>query len=130
MTLWRAPDGSERAKYAPEVVAHRNLVVGALADSWAGRAALEGPASVIVALTFPRPRSHYRTGRFSAELRPDAPELHAQYPDLDKACRLIFDALTVAGVWLDDKQACELRAWKSWGPTGLTQVAIYRRGET
>ena len=32
MTLWKADDGTERAKYAPPVVAHRNLMVGMLRD--------------------------------------------------------------------------------------------------
>jgi crossover junction endodeoxyribonuclease RusA len=129
MTLWRAQDGTERAKYAPEVVAHRNLVVGALVDAWGGQPALTGPTYVRLRLTFPRPRAHYRTGRHASELRPGAPQWHTQYPDLDKCARLVFDALTVAGVWVDDKQGCDLRAEKRWGTTGLTTITIYRRDD-
>lgn len=127
MTLWRAPDGSERAKYAPEVVAHRNLVVGALVDAWSGQQPLAGPVLVSVRLWFPRPRAHYRTGRYAQELRADAPELHTQYPDLDKCLRLIFDALTVAGVWSDDNQACDARGQKRWATQGATHIDVWRK---
>jgi crossover junction endodeoxyribonuclease RusA len=130
MTLWRAQDGTERAKYAPEVVAHRNLVIGALVASWAGQAPLAGPVRVRVRLVFPRPRAHYRTGRHASELRPGAPVMHTQYPDLDKCVRLVFDALTVAGVWVDDKQGCDLHADKRWGTTGMTSITLYRKDDS
>lgn len=127
MTLWRDDQGNERAKYAAPVVAHRNLVVGALVAAWRGQAPLTGPVLVSVRLSFPRPRAHYRTGRYSDQLRPDAPELHTQYPDLDKCLRLVFDALTVAGVWADDKQACDVTGGKRWGATGATHIQLLRR---
>lgn len=129
MALWRAADGSERAKYAPEVVAHRNLVIGCLVEDWALAPPITGPVRVSVLLWFPRPRAHYRTGRHASELRPGAPVMHTQYPDLDKCVRLIFDALTVAGVWLDDKQGCDLRAQKRWGTTGMTSITLYRKDD-
>lgn len=132
MTLWRAPDGSERAKYAPEVVAHRNLVVGALVEGWGGQAPITGPVYVRLGLIFPRPDIHYlpvNSRRSVPELRPGVPQWHTQYPDLDKCARLIFDALTVAGVWVDDKQGCDLRAEKRWGTTGMTQITLYRKDD-
>lgn len=130
VALWRAPDGSERAKYAPDVVAHRNLVIGCLVEQWHGMAPLSGPVAVRLALMFPRPKAHYRTGRNSAELRPGAPGWHTQYPDLDKCARLVFDALTVAGVWGDDKQGCELHAQKHWDTAGMTVISLYRKDES
>jgi Holliday junction resolvase RusA-like endonuclease len=55
--------------------------------------------------------------------------MHTQYPDLDKCVRLIFDALTVAGVWADDKQGCALAAQKRWGTTGMTSITLYRKDD-
>jgi len=127
MTLWRDDQGRERAKYAAPVVAHRNLVVGALVDAWQAQEPLAGPVMVSARLAFPRPRAHYRTGRYAHQLRDDAPELHTQYPDLDKCLRLIFDALTVAGVWGDDNQACDVGGHKRWDTTGSTQIELFRR---
>jgi crossover junction endodeoxyribonuclease RusA len=126
MTLWRDEQGRERAKYAAPVVAHRNLVVGALVDAWRGADPLTGPVLVQARLSFPRPKSHYRTGRYSDQLKDGAPTLHTQYPDLDKCLRLLFDALTVAGVWADDNQACDVRGYKRWG-AGLTELTLYRK---
>lgn len=126
MTLWRAPDGSDRAKYAPEVVAHRNLVVGALRNAWAGRGRMDGAASVMLTFTFARPKSHYGTGRNAAKVLPSAPDQHTQHPDLDKLTRLVFDALTVAQVWADDAQGHVLVASKEWGPQSQTRIQLWR----
>jgi len=127
ITLWKDDQGRDRAKYAAPVVAHRNLVVGRLVDAWAGFEPITGPVQVQARLIFPRPKSHYGTGRNAAQVRPSAPQLHIQYPDLDKCLRLLFDALTVAGVWVDDKQACDVRGAKRWGTTGLTELTLYRK---
>ena len=50
----------------------------------------------------PRPRSHYRTGKFSHLLRADAPARPGAKPDLDKLTRAIGDSLTSARVYQDD----------------------------
>src|SRR6478609_2740689 len=102
LTLWRAPDGTERAKHPTSTVAHRNLMVGMLADLWEGRPPLTEPVVVRLTFTFPWLVKHYRTGKSSRLLRDDAPTIHDTTPDLDKLVRLVFDALTVAGVWRDD----------------------------
>ncbi len=74
-----------------------------------------GPVRVNVKLTFTRPRSHFRSGRFSDVLRPDAPVFKASPPDLDKALRATFDALTDAGVWCDDSRVAAVLASKVYG---------------
>lgn len=57
---------------------------------------------------FPRPKSHYRTGRHAHLLRLDAPEEHISAPDLDKLERCVLDALT-AILWIDDRQVSKVR---------------------
>jgi crossover junction endodeoxyribonuclease RusA len=66
----------------------------------------------------PRPRSHYRTGKRSHELRDDAPHLHTKKPDLDKLIRSTGDALTSAGVYPDDCCLAWINAMKVYATTG------------
>lgn len=61
---------------------------------------------------FARPKSHYRTGKKSNELKADAPQFVTTTPDVDKLLRAIMDSLTDV-VWSDDAQVvttlCEKR---------------------
>lgn len=61
-----------------------------------------GPVRVRAKFFFARPKSHYRTGRFSHELKPWAPLFVFTKPDIEKLLRSTHDALTAAGVWRDD----------------------------
>lgn len=63
----------------------------------------------------PRPKSHYRTGRFAHELRPNAPGwLCATGTDLDKLVRAVGDALTCAGAIVDDRRIVAIHAVKRY----------------
>lgn len=62
------------------------------------------PVHIAMVFTFPRPASHFGTGRNAAVLKPSAPAEHIGPPDVDKAQRAIFDAMTDAGVVADDRQ--------------------------
>lgn len=65
-----------------------------------------------IVFTLPRPKSHFRTGKFAHLLREDAPVLHHSKPDLDKLLRSTADALTTAGVYRDDSRLAQLFAVK------------------
>lgn len=81
-------------------------------------APIEGPVAVHLSFFFPRPRSHYRTGKHSHELRPDAPSFHVSKPDSDNLAKAILDCLTqLGGFWKDDSQVSHLRVTKYYGPT-------------
>lgn len=67
-----------------------------------------------VVFTLPRPRSHYRTGKFANFLRDGAPSLHSTKPDLDKLLRSTCDALTTAGVYADDSRIVQVFAVKAY----------------
>ena len=81
---------------------------------------LTGPVSVTVTFRFPRAASHYGTGRNAASLRADAPTRPAdkQRGDLEKLIRSTHDALTAAGVWVDDAQVVHVDATKCWCVAG------------
>jgi len=64
--------------------------------------------------TLPRPKGHYRTGKFASLLRDNAPQLHGRKPDLDKLIRSTGDALTAAGVYVDDSRLAQVFAVKGY----------------
>lgn len=80
----------------------REAVKHAALDARAGESPIDAPIEVRMVFTFNRPRGHYRTGRNSHVLRPDAPAQPCVPPDVSKLARSTEDALTDAGIWKDD----------------------------
>lgn len=64
-----------------------------------------------------RPKSHYRTGKFAGQLKPDAPELPAVSPDVLKLARSTEDALNGI-VWVDDSRNVTERMGKRYARMG------------
>lgn len=79
-----------------------------------GRWPATGPCTLIVTFHFPRPKHHYRTGKYAHLLRDVAPREMQVGPDLDKLVRAVGDAMTQGGVVVDDKQISVIRAAKKW----------------
>lgn len=88
-----------------------------------GLAPIRGAVRLTVSFVFPRPRSHYRTGRFSHMLRPDAPEFHTIKPDATKLLRSTEDALKGIS-WEDDCQVVIQVVGKSYTTEGQTPGAF------
>ena len=91
-------------------------------NAWAhvpveARKQFTGAVSVTINVFFPRPLSHYRTGKHAGELRPDAPQWHTSKPDRDNVDKAILDALTDAGLWADDCQVCAGQVTKRYADT-------------
>lgn len=82
-----------------------------------GRQPFEGPLKVEFVFHLRRPRCHYRTGRFAACLKGDAPQHHTQMPDALKFARSTEDALTGI-VWVDDSQTKRICSEKLWANPG------------
>ena len=72
---------------------------------------MEGPVSVKVCFTLPKPKSARKAA------------VPYKKPDLDKLVRSTFDALTDAGVWRDDSQVVSLQASKVY-PNGLGGLGV------
>jgi Holliday junction resolvase RusA-like endonuclease len=103
----------------PRLTAWRAQVTyaGKRAMAARGLRPIEGPVIVALTVTLKRPATHYRTGRFAHLLKDDAPE----YPDYrgigdtEKYARAVSDALTDAGVWVEDCQVLDyVRQAKVW----------------
>jgi crossover junction endodeoxyribonuclease RusA len=73
---------------------------------------------------FPRPKSHYGTGRNATLLKSTAPEWKASAPDLDKLCRAVLDGLVQAGILRDDALVVSLGAGKLYDATPGARVTI------
>jgi Holliday junction resolvase RusA-like endonuclease len=127
MQLSRNPKtGKEFVKYPPATVSHRNLMITVMAQQWGARPPLDGPLAVRCDFRFPRPKHHFRTGANALVLRDDAPEWHTTPVDIDKAARLVNDALTISGVIVDDARVVMLQAVKRYSDQTGTTVEVIR----
>jgi Holliday junction resolvase RusA-like endonuclease len=75
---------------------------------------LEGAFSVTLEFYMPRPKSHYRQGRFSHLLKDSAPIQHLVKGDVDNLTKTVLDQMTKSGYWVDDSQVIELKVSKHW----------------
>ena len=83
---------------------------------------IDAASPVRLALRFQmqRPRSHFGTGRNANKLKPTAPTYCLTTPDLDNSEGAVMDAITESGLWIDDKQVCDMRSMKVY--TGRDEV--------
>lgn len=89
---------------------------------------LTGPLELEATFFFPRPKSHYRTGKHAGQLRPDAPIHCATKPDTDKLLRAVGDAITGI-VCRDDSQLVSVTGRKLYGtPRAVVTVREVARG--
>lgn len=94
-----------------------------LAASEAVAELLRGPVEVELVFTLPRPKSHFRSGARSHELREDAPAYVSTRPDLDKLQRAVLDALSGVAI-ADDGQVASLLSRKVFGDRPGVAVSI------
>lgn len=79
----------------------------------AGQVKFKGPVGVQMNFYFPRPKSHYGTGKNAHKLKLSAPIHHAQKPDADNLFRC-NDIFTKSGVWEDDALIVRAIITKQW----------------
>jgi len=78
---------------------------------------IDGALWVTMVFYMPRPKSHFRTGKYSHLLKDSAPEHHTSKPDGDNLAKGTMDALTGIQVWRDDSQVVSLSVSKVWAHT-------------
>lgn len=109
--------GGVRAVNAAALDAWRKAIaVVAVREMGYAVAQADWPVDLTCVFRLPRPKSHYGTGRNAGVLKASAPAFPTRQgtKDADKLARAVGDALTMAGVWADDAQVCDLRAAKRW----------------
>lgn len=63
----------------------------------------------------PRPKSHYRQGKYKGLLKTNIPKHYTKTPDADNLVKFIFDSLQGDdGFFIDDKQIVELNCIKRY----------------
>lgn len=97
----------------------KRLVAQEAGKAMNGRGLLEGPLHLTVAVTVPRPKSHYG----ARGLRPSAPSAPITRPDLTKYLRGIEDACTGV-VWRDDAQVITQTAEKRYGEPARVAIRV------
>jgi crossover junction endodeoxyribonuclease RusA len=86
----------------------RSEAVGAMKDT--NHPPIIGAVAVVVTFFLPRPKAHYG----AKGLKATSPVTCAKRPDADKLLRSTLDALTAAGVYVDDSQVVHLAAAKMY----------------
>ena len=103
----------------------QSLVSSQAAELMDGQKPITSPVMLTIDFYFARPRSHYRTGKNSDQLRETAPTEHSQTPDLDKLLRGFCDAL--AGIVIhDDRQIVSIQATRNWTEGSPQADAVIR----
>jgi crossover junction endodeoxyribonuclease RusA len=75
---------------------------------------LDGPMHVELVFRLPRPKAHYRTGKFSHLLKDSAPGDGGSRCDVDNLSKVILDKITRSGYWVDDSSVVFLSVRKRW----------------
>ena len=90
------------------------------------KTALAGDIMLKLVFTMPRPKSHYRTGKFKHLLKDGYKDIinHTFTPDLDNLAKMIADCIGNNTFIVDDSQICRLQAEKIYGETPMTEVII------
>ena len=71
------------------------------------------PLNVMLQFYFKRPKSHFRTGKYSGIRKEKAPKFNDKIPDIDNLAKFVLDAMN--GVFYkDDKQICQLHCSKNY----------------
>ena len=123
-----APQGSKRhvgngvmIESCKTVKPWRQAVTHAAVE--AGSYPLQGTVQMDAEFIFPRPKSHYRTGKNSHLLKDDAPYLHSVKPDLSKLIRSTEDALSGVA-FADDARIAHCFAIKRYAEDGELPGAV------
>ena len=87
---------------------------------------IESALRIMLIFYMPRPKSHFRTGKFRHLLKPDVPIQHKNTPDLDNLVKMVCDSLNKV-FYKDDSQISQLKAEKLYcdvGEQARTEVHI------
>lgn len=84
------------------------------------------PFVVVLRFVFPRPKSHFGSGRNAETLKASAPAQPCGrgVPDIDKLIRAVLDALTGV-IWFDDSQVAYVEAMKRYGDSPGVWVDLH-----
>ena len=91
------------------------------------KAPLTGDIMVKLLFVMPRPKHHFRTGKFKHLLKSKFENIywHRTKPDADNLVKLVLDVIQGKDRFIvDDSQVCRLQAEKVYGKTPRTEIII------
>ena len=94
------------------------------ATKYAPKEPIAPPILVDMLFQMPRPKSHYRTGKNSGILKPDAPIMHTAKPDRDNLDKLVLDVLQDAGYFNNDSEVVLGTLLKLWVSPNIAGVYV------
>lgn len=86
--------------------------------------ALKGDISLNVTFYMPRPKKHYRTGKYARLLKKDSPFWHSTKPDIDNLVKFVMDALQGI-LWSDDCKIVRLETSKIYSKKPRTEIEYW-----
>ena len=105
------PSKGDKADFLAKAIANRPEVP------------LDEPLFVGLVFGFTRPKSHFRTGKYSGLLKSNAPCWHTKTPDADNLAKFVCDSLN--GIfWRDDSCVCKLNVTKKYSSGPRTELTI------
>jgi Holliday junction resolvase RusA-like endonuclease len=109
----RVADRMQTRVYDPKTADGWKLAVVDAAKLFLPATPFVGPVQAQLIFMFPRPKSHFGSGKNATTLKPNAPKWHAAKPDADNLAKAVMDALTsMGGLWEDDDQVANLEVLK------------------
>lgn len=84
---------------------------------------LDIPLEVWLVFFRPRPKHHFRQGRYAGELKTSAPDRPKATPDLTKLARSTEDALTGI-VWIDDSRIVDEHLHKGYHTHACCRIIV------
>ena len=84
---------------------------------------IKGPIRITVRFFMKRPKSHYRTGIKSNEIKGNAPSIHSYKPDIDNLQKMVFDYCNGL-MWVDDALICDVHCRKDYSENPRTEITV------
>ena len=82
----------------------------------------------MITFQFPWPKKWYRTGKYSGQLKDNAPIEHTIKPDIDNLLKFVMDAGNGV-LWNDDRQIHQVQMKKVYGPEPETVIILEENNE-
>ena len=84
---------------------------------------LEGQIMLFATFYMPRPKKHFRTGKYANILKDGVPEYHTNTPDLDNLEKFVLDAYQ-GKFFKNDSQVVKLSSEKVYGEQDYVYIKM------
>lgn len=92
------------------------------------RKRVSGRVGLSITFYMPRPKHHYRTGKYKNILKKTSPWLHTIKPDIDNLLKFVMDAGQNV-IWADDCQIFQVETRKCYSKYPRTEIEYWEMPE-